>query len=691
MDVNPGSSGSFPKWLVDADDTLYFVANDKTHGVEFWVTDGTTAGTHLLKDLRPGKYNGILNLLALAAKNGFLYFIQHGDLYVSDGTEEGTTLLREQVGDSYTSIEVFEFGDALYLIGERYTWSSLNGWSPLEAFLVKLEGSTATDVKELGPGIGSTTYEISGASAMYFIAPDASGDNVIWKSDGTEEGTDTFINLVTYTTGSNPHNFVLFKSKLYFLTSAVDPENGLWVTDGIESGTEKILSGFATGLVAGDDIMFFEKDFTLWKSDGTSAGTEKVSDVPVYITGAVVGNVAYFPSGTDFGEELWKSDGTPEGTVMVKDINPVGSSMPREFTVLNGTVFFTATTSAGEELWKSDGTEPGTALVKDIIPGAIGSHPRHLTLLDDQLFFVADTPGGKQALYRSDGTNAGTVVVKDFPTEPVLTISWLTERNGHLYFVVNHTAKNKSLYQTDGTSAGTTLVQTFPTVSNIELLPYYHGMTWFLVRSENFQTTLWATDGTLQGTEQITPVDDNSYYPSSAIFDDILYFGTDSYLVRTDGTACGTFAIQNTGYYDATHPEYLTVLDDKLIFSAHAPQVGTEVFRLDASTAPTSDCEVLAGTLRVSEDVNSNDEPDAAKETFVAYPNPFTSEFQLSVDKDQDNFDVVIYSFDGQVKARYKGLRADEKHMLGEKLGRGLYFIRISSEGKSETRRLVKQ
>ena len=39
-------------------DKLYFNANDSIHGTELWVTDGTEAGTHLLKDIYEGEGNG---------------------------------------------------------------------------------------------------------------------------------------------------------------------------------------------------------------------------------------------------------------------------------------------------------------------------------------------------------------------------------------------------------------------------------------------------------------------------------------------------------------------------------------------------------------------------------------------------------------------------------------------------------
>jgi ELWxxDGT repeat protein len=37
---------------------LYFQAGDGTHGRELWRTDGTTAGTALVKDINPGAGDG---------------------------------------------------------------------------------------------------------------------------------------------------------------------------------------------------------------------------------------------------------------------------------------------------------------------------------------------------------------------------------------------------------------------------------------------------------------------------------------------------------------------------------------------------------------------------------------------------------------------------------------------------------
>jgi trimeric autotransporter adhesin len=51
-DINPGSASSNPQFLTDVSGTLYFSANDGTHGTELWKYDGTN--TTLVADINPG-------------------------------------------------------------------------------------------------------------------------------------------------------------------------------------------------------------------------------------------------------------------------------------------------------------------------------------------------------------------------------------------------------------------------------------------------------------------------------------------------------------------------------------------------------------------------------------------------------------------------------------------------------------
>src|SRR5262249_46314249 len=53
-DIWPGADGSWPTIGASLDGILYFAAYDPDHGEELWRTDGTRSGTWLVKDLRPG-------------------------------------------------------------------------------------------------------------------------------------------------------------------------------------------------------------------------------------------------------------------------------------------------------------------------------------------------------------------------------------------------------------------------------------------------------------------------------------------------------------------------------------------------------------------------------------------------------------------------------------------------------------
>ncbi len=85
---------------------LYFSANDGVqgsgqgeHGSQFWRTDGTGAGTVLVKDINPvATASPFLN--SFFVLNGGLYFkawdgVNDMELWKSDGTATGTQLLKD--------------------------------------------------------------------------------------------------------------------------------------------------------------------------------------------------------------------------------------------------------------------------------------------------------------------------------------------------------------------------------------------------------------------------------------------------------------------------------------------------------------------------------------------------------------------------------------------------------------------
>src|SRR5262249_58397786 len=91
---SPRPAGSYAGYRSDVNGTVFFAADDGVHGTELWKSDGTAAGTVLVKDIFPGwQGSGPSNLTNV---NGTLFFTANGyELWKSDGTAAGTVLLKD--------------------------------------------------------------------------------------------------------------------------------------------------------------------------------------------------------------------------------------------------------------------------------------------------------------------------------------------------------------------------------------------------------------------------------------------------------------------------------------------------------------------------------------------------------------------------------------------------------------------
>ena len=156
-------------YLINVNGILYFQGSDAINGAELWKSNGTGAGTMIVKDINPGldpNFSNSGSPAFLFNANGILYFAATDgvtangtELWKSDGTEAGTVL-----------------------------------------------------VKNINPGSGSSSPEGFALSngILFFTAFDETNGHELWKTDGTAIGTVLVKNIVP-TPGGSPQKFVACK------------------------------------------------------------------------------------------------------------------------------------------------------------------------------------------------------------------------------------------------------------------------------------------------------------------------------------------------------------------------------------------------------------------------------------------------------------------------------------------------
>lgn len=425
--INENGDGN-PQSGVEYNGKLYFAAGENVHGTELWVTDGTEAGTALVKDIYPGNYSSAPSNLTVY--NDKLYFSAtdgtHGyEVWVTDGTASGTHIVKDisTSGDSHP------------------------------AFFTIFNNK------------------------LFFVATDNIHGFEVWSTDGTAEGTTMLKDINEGSEQSNPGNLTVANGKLFF--SADDGTNGIepWVTDGTTGGTMMLKdinpsttypdSFPANFAVYNNKLIFTAYNETEgdepYISDGTAAGTKLLKNINAgsadsYAAGFTEYNgKLYFSAFTNAkGNELWVTDGTTSGTKIFKNLS-TGSydSDPEEFAVYNGKLYFSAyDDDKGQELWVSDGTPEGTNLFVDINPNDVpyeSSNPYGFTELNGKLYFIADNgEGGNENydLWVTDGTVEGTKNVKPADAtrpNPLRTTDSFVVYNDALYFKAEYTEVNPGL------------------------------------------------------------------------------------------------------------------------------------------------------------------------------------------------------------------------------------------------------
>lgn len=364
------NTGNGAVWnLTKYNNKLYFTYDDGINGLELWTSDGTSAGTFLLKNIWIGNSSGGIpyssNPRFFTVCNDLLFFqastaTRQEGLWVTNGTEAGTIMLGNQYSNPFSSTNDFlVFNNKIYFQGN--SGSGYGMWSS--------DGTTAgTQLVKSGQiGTSGGSYAILN-NHFYFQNGDNTNGQELWKSDGTSIGTVLVKNINTIGFSSDPQNFFSDTQKVYFSAN-----------DGI-TGRE------------------------LWSSNGTEAGTQLIKDINIGIGNSITfagspnGMVLFNNEVYSFGYngtsiEFLKTNGTFAETSVIKTISNI---VEVSFSyVYNGKIYFGASSSVGSNinsLYVSDGTTSGTNQISPTILVSF-TYGNNIVGNNNELYFSANYNG----------------------------------------------------------------------------------------------------------------------------------------------------------------------------------------------------------------------------------------------------------------------------------------------------------
>ena len=396
-DINDAGS-STPHSFVKAGNQYFFVATTATNGKELWKTDGTEAGTVLVKDIHPSDDSNPRLLTAMGDKLIFNATDDAGQgIWISDGTADGTVKVTH--GDT--------------------------GIQP-----------------------GSPAEMVSFNNKVYFSAPTPGNrSNELWETDGTAAGTrmirinqnrhplpaEAQAGFIPPFVSAKPSKLVASESNLYFFafdgdisvqfpsTFRLDTDGNFHKLGSDNNQTELELVSFSetrTGIVnnqrfGGGDITGYFSGSNFARRAVTSFNSQALR--PYELTAFGDKLLFVIDSADRAGEELFITTGLFNGTKRVRDIHQGNnSSSIRDINVLDDIAVLVARDGANgnrDQLWVTNGEESGTLKINDT-----ALNMQQFKEFDGKLFFTASNGTNGQELWVTDGTFSGTKMLKDIRT-----------------------------------------------------------------------------------------------------------------------------------------------------------------------------------------------------------------------------------------------------------------------------------
>ncbi len=265
--------GSFPGGFMEHNGMVYFYAGafGDEYGSQLWKTDGTDSGTELVKEAQyisylyssgsyllfkggfndnelwksDGTANGTSVLINTLNNPKFFTRFNNKDFFISGGIAwetDGTALNTKKIDNFDISKSSNDFNDILLWKNNLYFKASPPNAFPSNYELYSYNGSQIKLVKDIYTGtFGSDPRYFTDASTYFVFSADFSGKGTeVWKSDGTDSGTQLLADIETGFDGSYPEAFVYIAGNLFFSATTSSKGREIYKID-INTGAKELL------------------------------------------------------------------------------------------------------------------------------------------------------------------------------------------------------------------------------------------------------------------------------------------------------------------------------------------------------------------------------------------------------------------------------------------------------------------
>lgn len=760
-------------YLYENNGLVFFFGNSTDYGREIWKTDGSVAGTSIVKDINSGinssivygyenmyqfnnkivfiakdsNYNlglwstdgtdiNTVNFYTLTNNSTFydfdfqnydkLLFTINGDLWKTDGTQNGTNLIYSNIPTiyklTYYKNKIYiDTNTSLFYVNQSDQVNSLSNSNGTIFQTISLSNN--------GNYIALKEYNDNSSQIYFFDDSNILQTNIKFSNDTkfieyqnrlifsgyvdsyqdfytTYKNTELFsydpLNNVSkiekdliYNSYGTPRYYTEVNGEVYFLSRdgyyyqvyKIDINNNLVkLSDNLNETFPDNIMDYNPVAVSGNFIYFHNSK--IYRTNIVTNSTEQISpptNEVIYGTYSPSNNkiIVKTYNSTDKYMRIWslENNSTNFSLLIQKYVTNMPSSLlnaDNDFVKTNTGIYFKMINNSTTEIWKSDGTLSNTIKITDL--GSIYAFKCFLGILDNKVFFANNLTTGLQnseLYYINDSSNQNFLVQNSYPF--IYGNSFIA--NNKLYFFTSSSNGSYEIHSTDGTAQGSHLITTsfFNAANSITKCGnqnYFIGVT-----GGNQTYGIFKTDGTATGTSLVI----DGYHPGmigqhftslNCLNNEIYAIDSMQRIFKTNGNIGNyqqiSFTIDNQLLQQPNYTwlKSLYIHNSKIYFSVDQyNNHGEELFITDT-----------INSLSVS------DENVISHDRILIYPNPVTNEFNIRLNNGEKILKIIIYDANGRIISTHNNTSINVQN-----LSAGIYFLNVSTNLNIYNSKLIKK